>query len=100
MSDLNWIELNPQSPQFFFVPKDFSVQEEYENGFKIDELMNIYKTGIESGKDDLFISQSYNEEKSKIKEVLDNNNLLQEKYRIKTTSSFRIGNHVSGKSFD
>ena len=36
LSDINWEVLNPQSPQFFFVPKNFSVQEEYEKGLYVN----------------------------------------------------------------
>ena len=50
-SDISWNELNPQAPQYFFVPKDFSVEEEYEKGFKIDELMNVNAIGLKSQND-------------------------------------------------
>ncbi len=39
IKDVPWQELNLQAPQYFFVPKDFSVQSEYEKGFKIDECL-------------------------------------------------------------
>lgn len=100
LSTILWNRLSPKEPYYFFVPKDFSVQEEYEKGVKIDELMSLYKTGIESGRDDLFISLSYDDEKQKVYEVLENNNLLWEKYKIKDTASFRIFNHISKKSLD
>ena len=99
-STLEWENLTPTEPYYFFVPKDFSVKEEYDNGFKIDHLMTLYKTGIESGRDDLFISSSKGELEQKIKEVIENNNILRDKYKIKDTASFRIGNHISGKSYE
>ena len=49
--DVEWMELNPQEPQFFFVPKDFSVQEEYETGFKIEELMSFNTSGVKTHHD-------------------------------------------------
>ena len=60
-SDIPWKELSPQVPQYFFVPKDFSVQEEYENGFKINELMKIGSTGIETRRDTLTIKTTSSE---------------------------------------
>ena len=51
LTDVEWIELNPQEPQFFFVPKDFSVQEEYETGFKIEELMSFNTSGVKTHHD-------------------------------------------------
>ena len=100
LGTISWTQLEPVSPYYFFVPKDFSVQEEYGRGFKIDDLMSLYKTGIETGRDDLFISQSKNVLEQKITEVINDNKILQDKYKIKDTASFRIGNHISGKSYD
>lgn len=57
-SDIPWKELAPQAPQYFFVPKDFSVQIEYEKGFKIDELMKINAFGIVTFRDYFLISDS------------------------------------------
>ena len=50
-NDIPWKELAPQAPQYFFVPKDFSVQIEYEKGFKIDELMKVNAIGLKSQND-------------------------------------------------
>ena len=55
IKDVTWQELNPHTPQYFFVPKDFSAQSEYEKGFKIDELMNVYNSGIQTKRDALNI---------------------------------------------
>ena len=61
-SDIPWEELSPQAPQYFFVPKDFSVQEEYECGFKVDELIKICNSGIQTKRDALNIF--FNQEES------------------------------------
>jgi len=34
----NFEELQPTEPYYFFAPKDFSDQEEYESGFKMSDL--------------------------------------------------------------
>ena len=59
--NVEWQKLNPQAPQLFFVPKDFSLQKEYEKGFKIDSLMKIGSTGIESQRDNYCICDKYDE---------------------------------------
>lgn len=94
LTSVGWSTLNPQKPQLFFVPKDFSLQEEYESGFKVDEILKLYKTGIETGRDELFISNSKEHELSKIREVLEDNKVLFEKYKIKEDGSFRIHQHI------
>ena len=44
-------ELAPTEPYYFFVPKDFSVQEEYDKGFSINNLFEINACGIVTSKD-------------------------------------------------
>ncbi len=53
--DIEWTVLDVQKPYYFFVPKDFSKADEYEKGFKVDELFNVYSTGAESAKDDFLL---------------------------------------------
>ncbi len=54
-------KLKPVEPYFFFSPKDFSVQGEYERGFKIDELMPNNCIGVATGKDDTLVRISEDE---------------------------------------
>ncbi len=56
LQSVNWQILNPKEPQLFFVPKDFSVEKEYEKGFKVDELMNLYNSGVQTENDSELIS--------------------------------------------
>lgn len=51
LTDIEWKELRPQKPYDFFVFKNFSVQEDYDKGFKIDELMTINCIGVATGND-------------------------------------------------
>jgi len=67
LASVEWQILNPQTPSFFFVPKDFSLQEEYDMGFGIIDLMKINGSGIETQNDKASISFSSSECK-KLKE--------------------------------
>ena len=58
LSDIEWKELKPQKPYYFFVSKDFSVQDDYEKGFKIDELMTINCIGVATGNDNYLVNMS------------------------------------------
>lgn len=58
LSTILWSKLMPLEPYYFFVPKDFSVQDEYEKGFKLDELMIQHSNGIVTGKDSVCICQT------------------------------------------
>ena len=80
LNTVNWTTLQPQAPSFFFVPKDFAVQQEYEKGFKVDELIRINVSGIKTQRDDasIFISK---EEQQTMR--LDFVNLTSEELKLK-----------------
>jgi predicted helicase len=52
---VKWNKLDYSEPYYFFVPKDFSMGETYNKGFKADELFTIYSSGIETQKDSIVI---------------------------------------------
>lgn len=88
----NWLEnntlesfqkLNPEEPYYFFVPKDFSENVEYEKGFKMDELMSLNNNGIESQKDELNIFFKLNDAEKIVDEFINNDvNFIKQKYGI------------------
>lgn len=51
LGNVEWKELHPEGPYNFFVPKNFSEKEEYEKGFKVDELFIVQSTGMTTCKD-------------------------------------------------
>jgi len=56
LQTIQWQQLNPQAPQFFFVPKDFSLQKEYESGFNICAGMPFYSSGVKTHHDKELVS--------------------------------------------
>ena len=72
-SSISWNKLTPVEPYYFFVPKDFSIQDEYEKGFKVDELMVECNSGIQTKRDDFVyqFSQQQIEHVIKSLQVLD-----------------------------
>ena len=70
LQTVEWKELQPQEPYYFFVPKDFSLQEEYEKGFKIDELFNLNGVGICSKRDGFTIHETKEKLINTIKEFV------------------------------
>lgn len=48
--------VNLASPHFMFVPKDYTSQNDYEKGFKVDELFSAQSMGITTGHDRELIS--------------------------------------------
>ena len=47
----DWTELNPETENFFFTIKDFKHIETYNLGYKIDEIFNLYSSGVKTHND-------------------------------------------------
>ena len=54
-------KLEVASPNFFFVPKDFSAAAEYKNGFSVSELFKNRNSGVKTERDRVAISFSTKE---------------------------------------
>jgi predicted helicase len=51
----DWKELNPIEPYYFFVEKDFSMQEEYDKFWKITEIFKIPSSDVATHRDHFLI---------------------------------------------
>lgn len=51
----DWVEIFPGSPNFYFVPQDVGLAKEYEEGWKITEVMPVNSVGIATARDGLTI---------------------------------------------
>ena len=70
-SDDCWQEVFPEAPNYFFVPKDDSLLNDYEKGFKIDELFHLCSSGITTSNDSLLMDFT----REKLKEKLAQNSI-------------------------
>ncbi len=77
---VNWVDIDSNSPYFFFVPKKFDLEKKYENGFSLVELFENYSSGIETQKDSLVINFN---EKSLSAVIEDFKNLTEAQIKIK-----------------
>lgn len=91
LSSIKWNIVQTLEPNLFFVPKDFSAQEEYERGFGIGELMNENASGIKTQRDDASI---FIDEKDRELVKCDFKNLgereLKEKYGYKDVRDWQV----------
>ncbi|MDR2789490.1 MAG: hypothetical protein LBB59_00705 [Campylobacteraceae bacterium] len=58
---VTWDKLRFSAPQYFFAPKDFLLQKEYEKGFSLQELFPINGAGITTAHDEFVISENQQE---------------------------------------
>lgn len=69
IKSIEWTPINYQLPYFFFVPKDFSLEKQYTQYFKLDELMNGI-SGIETKRDHFAIDFNKETLKNRIKDFV------------------------------
>ncbi|MCK4981308.1 MAG: N-6 DNA methylase, partial [Victivallaceae bacterium] len=61
LKTIDYKELPNVEPHYFFVPKDFSSQKDYDTFFKIDELLKLNGVGVCSKRDNTAIQFTKNE---------------------------------------
>jgi predicted helicase len=67
LDKIDFTELNPISPYYFFVPKEHLNEDVYRNWIGLNELLSINSTGIQTGNDNLLMAKSNDELINKIK---------------------------------
>ena len=80
LEQIPWKTLDLKVPYYFFAPKDFSLQGEYEKGFGVEDLMLVNNSGIQTKRDDLV----YQFDAKAIKDVINGlRKLPPEEFRMK-----------------
>ena len=101
-NNIEWTEIKNQKPYYFFVPKDFSLKEEYEAGFSLPELFILNNSGIKTDRDSLFIDISKDAQENKTKQLLSGtySEDFRKKYRVENSSSYKLTEKIKNKAFD
>ena len=50
-----WVEMTPPAPNYYFVPEDGALRDEYERGWNITDALPINGLGFQTSRDDLVI---------------------------------------------
>jgi hypothetical protein len=91
---LDWETLKPVAPYYFFVPKDFSLQDEYENGFKVDDVFPVNSLGVEFGSKSYLLRIDDVELREFVTSSLLNPDIsdseIASRYGLRTTSGWRF----------
>lgn len=77
---IEWTQIKCSEPYFFFVPKDFSAQDKYEKGFKLDGLFVNNVSGIKTSNDTVNVWDTKEDVKVMVEDLL---NLPNEDFRTK-----------------
>jgi predicted helicase len=93
LSTVQFVRVAPVAPFYFFCPKDESNKGVYEQGFRIDELMQINVTGIVTARDSLVIDMDKKDLLNRITDFSDFNNSddeIRHKYSLKDSRGWKL----------
>ncbi len=102
LKSITWNILKTNEPNFFLVNKNFEGNIDYEFGFKVDDLFVHTISGIQTGRDNLFIDSNKEELLKRIKLLLENK--IDEKFKtdfnIKDSSSYNLLDRIIKATFN
>ena len=93
IESVGYQEIFPKAPMYFFVQKDYGLEDEYNKGIKVDELFKICLLGPNSHRDDFAISFTYEEADSRLADFINlsiTDERIAEKYSLKETGDWNI----------
>jgi hypothetical protein len=92
IASTSWQQLSPTAPYFFFVPKDLSLSNEYEQMPSVKEIFTIWQSALNTDRDELFLDSDRNELGKRIQLFFSKSygDDFKEKYRVYPSSSYDI----------
>lgn len=93
VDSVKWQELKPEKSYYFFVPKDFTLQKEYEKYWRATDVFKEYSSGVVTGKDKVLVKFTVNEIEKIWKDIFNPQKSLQElerTYGLKDTSGWKV----------
>ncbi|MTF38198.1 type ISP restriction/modification enzyme [Cyanobacterium aponinum] len=91
--EINWETVNPQSPFYLFTPQDTFLLEEYNQGWKITDIMPINVLGFQTHRDHFAIDFDRDKLHNRIEEMRDKNisdDEYYEKYNLKDNRDWKL----------
>ncbi|MFM6105468.1 MAG: type ISP restriction/modification enzyme, partial [Sphaerospermopsis kisseleviana] len=55
LDNVNWIEVKPTAPNYFFAPKNFDLATEYNEGWNVTDIFPVNSSGIKTHRDNFVI---------------------------------------------
>lgn len=92
-SKVNYEEINPVSPWYFFVPRNTKNISHFLDWKKVNEIFPINNVGIVTARDHFSIDYELNPLKNRIRQFRDikvDESLLKEAFKLKDTSTFKL----------
>ena len=93
METTSWVDLEPHSPDYFFVPRDESLLTEYEDGWKVTKIFPVNSTGVQTSRDNFVIAFSASELLDRISVFRDlkfSDSDIAERFNLKDTREWEM----------
>lgn len=101
INNIEFTELQPVEPYYFFIPKDFNEKTDYDKGFKVNDLFKINAVGIVTSRDSFVIADNSETLAHRLKDFYANSSQnIRTQYNIKENKSFNIDNILRTTSYD
>jgi predicted helicase len=91
--DTQWIDLNPNSPNYLFITQDRELLPEYERGWKITDIFTFTGQGFTSSRDDFAIAFSTTEIEQRIAAIVGaemSDEEIREIYKLDDTGDWKL----------
>jgi len=104
--NIDFSELNPVSPYYFFVPKSDKFKEEYEKGIPIEHIFHLQSQGILTSRDTLAININKTDLATAIKDFINlsiSDKEIETKYKFSSNYQWKISEQrkiVAEKGFN
>lgn len=89
----NYSALKPESPWYFFIPRDTKGIESYNDWAKVNEIFPVNNVGIVTARDHFAIDEEVYPLKNRIRQFRDlkvDDNIIREGFKLKDTSTFKL----------
>ena len=80
LETIHWKRLYPKKPYYWFIEKDFSNQKRYDKGWKLNDIFDVYSSGVKTERDEVAINFTKADLEKKL---FDLENLTTEDFRYK-----------------
>ena len=103
VNDTGWAELQPHSPFYLFVPRDETQLDEYEKGWKVNDIFPVNSVGIVTSRDDFVLDFDEVKLTNRIEEFRGNSlsdDIIRDKYNLRDNKGWKVADSRKAISND
>jgi len=91
---VDWEEIKPKTPNYFFVKKDYSLQSQYDKFLSITEIFDKYSSGVKTHRDHFVVGFTKKEVRRKMQLFTSDlpDDIVKQGLNLKDTSNWNMSN--------